>query len=460
MAKVWQQNISLIVDTGSSNTWFPSIDSNLCQVAGGCPAGIAYDPNNSSSFQLLSNGTFRIAYATGQATGDYISDTFDIGPASISSLTLGLADNAAGPLTFGIMGMGYESSESLGGTVSVPFPGVLTSLKQAGLIDRRAFSVYLDDQEAGIGSIIFGGYDSSKYSGDLTAVAITPNATGAFDRYRIDLTGVSFLDSTGRSTLLSPANMSAPSTLDTGATFSILPVSVTQAMVRGLGAVSFGGIYVADCALRDSNSSILFQFGGSTGPVIRVPISEMLSMPLGVTFDDGSSTCQLLVDPVDDVEFSSLLLSGFVIGDPVIRSSYAIYDVDNNEIYLAQAVFNQTGKSNIQNIPSGSGLPGVTSTATALATQFPTTFPPSFISQLSASLVQNQTTPTVQITVGAQIPTSPSSPTFNLADATGSSGAPTATTSSSAANRKFGLDVRMTFVVALVLTTFSISMYM
>lgn len=356
--------------------------------------------------------------------------------------------------------MGYDSFEALAANSGVQFPGVLTSLKQAGIIDRRAFSVYLDDQEAGIGSIVFGGYDSSKYSGDLTAVAITPNATGAFDRYRIDLTGVSFLDSTGRSTLLSPANMSAPSTLDTGASYSILPASVTQALAEGLGAVLFSGIYVADCALRDSNSSVSFQFGGSAGPVIRVPISEMLSLPLGVTFDDGSSTCRLLIDPVDDVEFSSLLLSGFVIGDPVIRSSYAIYDVDNNEIYLAQAVFNQTGKNNIQNIPSGSGLPGVTSTATALATQFPTTFPPSFISQLSASLFQNQTTSAVQVTIGAQIPTSPSSPSFNLAAATGSSGAPTATTSSSAANRMFGLDIQMTLTVVLVLTTFSISMYL
>src|SRR6202000_199589 len=166
------------------------------------------------------------------------------------------------------------------------------------------------------------------------------NGTGVYDRYRVDLTAVSFLDSSGNSTLLSPANMSAPCAVDTGASYNILPASVSRALVEGLGAVPYAGVYFADCALRNSNTSVLFQFGGSTGPVIRVPISEMLGVPLGFTFSDGSNGCQLYVGQVDDVELQSLLLAGFTIGDPVIRSAYVVYDVDNNEIYLAQAAFN------------------------------------------------------------------------------------------------------------------------
>ncbi|OCT47801.1 putative aspartic-type endopeptidase OPSB [Cladophialophora carrionii] len=436
------QTISLNVDTGSSNTWFPSVDSNPCQAANGsCVDGVAFDPNESSSLRYLSNGSFAVAYGTGQATGDYISDSVKIGPATINNLTLGLAANLSAPFANGLLGMGYDSLETLAASSGIQFPGVLTRLKQAGVIARRAFSVYLDDQEAGVGSILFGGIDTSKYTGDLVAVAITPNGTGVYDRYRVDLTAVSFLDSAGKSTLLSPANMSAPCAVDTGASYNILPASVSQALVEGLGAVSYAGVYFVDCALRDSNTSVLFQFGGPGGPIIRVPISEMLGVPLGFTFNDGRNGCQLYVGQVDDAELQSLLLAGFTIGDPVIRSAYVVYDVDNNEIYLAQAAFNRTGKGKVQEIAAGSGLPGVTSTATATASSFPTAFPPSILSEISVSLVSNQTASSPGLTATTQLPTTPTSPSFDIAAITGSA-ATTTSTSSAAASRSFdaGID--------------------
>ncbi|KIW69189.1 hypothetical protein PV04_05082 [Phialophora macrospora] len=445
------QTISLNVDTGSSNTWFPSVDSNSCQAANGsCGVGIAFDPEDSSSLRFLSNNSFAVAYGTGQATGDYISDTFRVGPATISNLTMGLAANLSGPLANGLLGMGYDSLESLAASSGIEFPGLLTSLKQAGVISRRAFSVYLDDQEAGAGSILFGGIDTSKYTGDLVAVAITPNATGVYDRYRVDLTAVSFVDNAGKKTLLSPANMSAPCALDTGASFNILPASVSQALVDGLGAVSYAGSYFVDCALRQSNTSVLFQFGGPTGPVIRVPITEMLGVPLGFTFNDGSSACQLYVGQVADAELQSILLDGFTIGDPVIRSAYAVYDVDNNEIYLAQAVFDKKGTGNIQEIPAGSGLPGVTSTATATASLFPTSLPPSILSAISASLLSNQTSSVPVLTATTQLPTMHSSASFNIAAVTGS--AATATSTSSAASRNFHVGITMVTIAMVLLS--------
>jgi hypothetical protein len=361
---------------------------------------------------------------------------------------MGLAANLSGPLSNGLLGMGYDSLEILAESSGIQFPGILTRLQQAGIIARRAFSVYLDDQKAGAGSILFGGIDTSKYTGDLVAVAITPNGTGVYDRYRVDLTAVSFVDSAGKSTLLSPANMSAPCAVDTGASYNILPASVSRALVDGLGAVSYAGTYFVDCALRDSNTSVVFRFGGPTGPVIKVPITEMLGIPLGFTFSDGGSACQLYVGQVEDAELQSLLLAGYTLGDPVIRSAYVVYDVDNNEIYFAQAVFDKKGKGNIQEIPAGTGLPGVTSTATATASSIPTSFPPSILSEISVSLLSNQTTSTPVLTATTKLPTMPSSASFNVAAVTGS--AATATSTSSAASRNFGVGIN-TVIVAVVL---------
>lgn len=166
-------------------------------------------------------------------------------------------------------------------------------------------------------------------------------------------------------------------------------------------------------------------------------MSETIGIPLRFTFSDGTLGCPLYLGQVDDVDFQSIFIGGFAIGNPVIRSAYVVYDVNNNEISFAQAAFNSTGKDNIQEIPVGSGVPGMTSTATATATQLPTSAPPSLLSQLSASLSDNQTATIPVLTAITQLPITPSSPSFDIAAATGS--AATATSSSSSARRSFGI---------------------
>ena len=50
-----------------------------------------------------------------------------------------------------------------------------------------------------------------------------------------------------------------------------------------------------------------------------------------------------------------------------MRSGYFVFDVANNQLAMAQAVLNAT-TSSIIDIPSGTSIPGVSSTATAIAT--------------------------------------------------------------------------------------------
>jgi hypothetical protein len=47
----------------------------------------------------------------------------------------------------------------------------------------------------------------------------------------------------------------------------------------------------------------------------------------------------------------------------VLRSAYMVYDLTNNYIAIAQAVLNALPTSNIVEIPSGTSIPGVSSTA-------------------------------------------------------------------------------------------------
>jgi hypothetical protein len=69
---------------------------------------------------------------------------------------------------------------------------VIESLVSAGLTERAAFSLWLNDLNAGIGSILFGGVDTDKYTGDLISLPIvTDSYTNMKDRYLVTLTSAS-----------------------------------------------------------------------------------------------------------------------------------------------------------------------------------------------------------------------------------------------------------------------------
>lgn len=360
---------------------------------------------------------------------------------------MGLALNTQGGTTVPILGIGLDSLQRKAQMGAGPeVPGVLDGLASSGAISRRAFSLYLDDQEAELGSILFGGIDSSKYQGELVSLQVARNSTGQYDRYRVDLTSVSFDDATGNVTVLSPSNMSAPSALDSGASQLILPAQLTLTIVQGIGAIEFQGVYLSDCSYRNSNATFTFQFGGSTGPSINVPLNQLLSLPVGVKFADGAEACQLNLGLASESEIQFFGLGGYTLGDPLIRNAYLVYDADNLEIAMAQAVYNKTSSGTIIDIPSGSGLPGVSTTITALPTLVPTSIPASLTMSNNAS-TSGSASATATGTL-ASISVTPSSPMFNLGSPTAA--APTSTSSSGASSSLRCFSRTLTFVFSLV----------
>lgn len=132
-----------------------------------------------------------------------------------------------------------------------------------GKIERQAFSLYLNAQEAQTGSIVLGGLDSSKCTDDLITSAMTPKATGAYDRFRLSLTGMTFKGVGAQTTINS--NTSTLVILDSGATAMYLPDGIAQSIYGGLGAMDVQGGYFTNCACRNSRVTLAFQFAGSTG---------------------------------------------------------------------------------------------------------------------------------------------------------------------------------------------------
>lgn len=368
------QPFSLQVDTGSSDTWVPSADSEAC-FDDGCVDYGAFNKNVSTTYRLVPDeeGTFYISYADGTyASGDYFTDALSFGKdVSLANTTMANANDT--DIYQGLMGIGLRANEaSLQNADPFSFPTVPESLKDQGIIDRVAYSLYLDSYDDNTGSILFGGIDSSKYTGELLALPLSSDAYGNYTEFRVALTQISIHDGKSTRALTTPS-FSVPALLDSGTTDSILPEKVADAVLQGLGATSDedSGYAYVPCSYRKSNASLIYTFGGPKGVNISVPLSEIIAEQLGddSAYEDGTPACSLNVDPGDDE-------TGVILGDSFLRSAYVVYDLENLVVALAQANVSANAVpldgDHVTAIPSGTALPGVTRTATVTAAPTPT----------------------------------------------------------------------------------------
>jgi hypothetical protein len=359
------QSLSLQIDTGSSDVWFPTNDANVCQQDGGqdCPVG-TFDASSSSTLQELDGlGQFQIEYVDGtQIEGVYISDDLSIGDTKITNLTMAAATklNALG---VGIMGLSFAGDESIAANSRKTFPTIIDVMQSEGIIKSKSYSLWLDDVDSNTGSILFGGVDADKFKGDLVSLPIQLDAqTGAFTSFSVAWTGLKVTGS-GNNADLSPSSPVA-AILDSGTTDTLLPDDIAEALFNGIGAATVQGVgNVVPCEVANDDLTFAFTFGGDGGVTINVPVSEFV-IPIPTTdgetpkFQDGKAACQVAVEAAGS--------NPVLFGDSFLRSAYVVYDLDNLQIALAETNFDaKSGNGNVQAISSGSSaaIPGVTSTA-------------------------------------------------------------------------------------------------
>lgn len=358
------QPFSLQLDTGSSDLWFPADNADVCQQnSRSCPVG-TYDASASSTFEQLDLPDFQISYVDGsQIAGVYLSDVLNIGSTKLTNMTMAAALQA-NTRGIGIMGIGFQSGESSAFIRNnFTYPNVVNVLKDQGHINALAYSLWLDDLESSTGSILFGGVDTNKYHGDLISLPIQIDSqSGAITSFTVAWTGL-VASGGGQVTDLSPTEPQ-PAIFDCGATFTLLPDDIVDNIYNGVGVVtdpSYGN--VVRCSLADDDLTFSFRFGGQNGPVVNVSLSEYVTpllTPDGSqpTFEDGAPACTFAMraagtDPL-------------LFGDSFLRSAYVVYDLENQEIAIAQTNFDAKPENqNVQAFQSNSGIPGVSSTASA-----------------------------------------------------------------------------------------------
>lgn len=344
------QNFRLTIDTGSSDLWINSANSSFClhDAKDHCRTSGTFSPQGSSTLKYI-NGEFEISYADGSgAAGSYVSDTVHFGGARVEKFQLGVGYYSTSPQ--GVLGIGYTSDE-----VSVlrfgekPYPNLPMSMVSAGLINTNAYSIWLNDLKANTGSILFGGVDCTKYHGGLETIPILPDETGSYTELAIGLTGV-HLDSQDLGSL-AKGTLPTPGLLDSGSSLIYLPNNITALLHKAVKAnfnQEDGLAYVA-CDLQSSPAQLTFNFGSAQ---INIPMSELtfdyrIASPNPLHFNDGTPACIFGVSPAGPEGPS-------VLGDAFLRSAYAVYDLTNNQIALAQTNYNATG-TKVGEIKAGRG---------------------------------------------------------------------------------------------------------
>ncbi|KFY91835.1 hypothetical protein V500_04453 [Pseudogymnoascus sp. VKM F-4518 (FW-2643)] len=369
------QPVSVIIDTGSSDLWVLAKTANVCldpsiiqQLPGdvGCIGG-TYDSTKSSTYDKLTDNTFKIQYVDQTASkGDYISETVSFNGQNksnnaIKELQIGLAYNSTLPV--GVMGVGYNASVA----AASPYSNIIDLMVEQGLINTRAYSLWLDDLSAATGQVLFGGIDTAKYDGALSILPVLGAEGERPTSFAVALRGIS-VGHKGKMTSITSDEFAIPVILDSGTTHTLLPRTVVNAIIRGLGAYDFTnevGAILVDCGLRTQNPDFVFgyRFGNSTtGPTINVNLSELILDFNGLdqslikdSFKAWDSVCYLAIADSSTVTSEAI----YLLGDTFLRSAYVVYDIDNDEIGIAQSNFNsETNK--IVEIMAGEKIPSIT----------------------------------------------------------------------------------------------------
>ncbi|APA08785.1 hypothetical protein SS1G_02570 [Sclerotinia sclerotiorum 1980 UF-70] len=330
------QDIDLIVDTGSSDTWLVANTANSCTGFGLehlnkteiLPCITPYNPHASSSMNgNITTDTFVIEYMDGRKSkGSYIADTLTLGNATVQSLQMGLASTT--DVRTGTLGLGY----SVNVASNTIYPNVIDELVSQKLISTRAYSLYLDSADSSTGSILFGAVDTSK-----------------------------FVDQEGKTTNFTSSPQAV--LLDSGTSIITLPPELTSVIFKYFNAYdgtnSTGNVYLP-CPLLNTSSDLTMNYlfsSSSVSATIKIPLSELifpLSNPIYTPWPNVSMPDLPFNDDACTFGIQTGAPDYYFLGDTFLRSAYVVYDLEHNQIGIAQADFNNNSSDeNIVELKAG-----------------------------------------------------------------------------------------------------------
>ncbi|CCF59951.1 hypothetical protein KAFR_0I01700 [Kazachstania africana CBS 2517] len=368
------QNVTLLVDTCSSDIWVTSPDNPLCDgdifydnvektakhvvvaaaeestVSDGDSNGLldgepvsttpfessviypaeglvdcgffgTFNPNDSSTWST-NHTDFVITYSDNStAEGVWGQDVLSIGGLDISGVPFAVANYTNSSL--GVLGIGLPGSETTYLTNSYMYDNLPMVLKKSGVIDSAAYSLLLAAYNNYTSGLLFGAVDHSKYSGSLYTIPMINiyESRGYESPVEFDVTiyglGISSTDS--NTTI---ATMKTPALLDSGSTAIFFPTTLLNLAAEQLNATysEEKGLYTIPYS--PANISFVFDFGGFH---INLPIRELCSVSYG--------------EPEYILNIVAHNENRIVLGEAFLARAYVVFDFENYEISMGQSSY-------------------------------------------------------------------------------------------------------------------------
>ncbi|XP_034392900.1 pepsin A-like [Cyclopterus lumpus] len=295
------QSFSVVFDTGSSNLWVPSI---YCS-SPACNNHRKFNPSQSSTFKWGSE-TLSIQYGTGSMTGRLAIDNVEVGGITVSNQVFGISRTEAPFMTHmisdGILGLAFQSIAS---DQVVP---VFDNMVKDGLVSQSVFSVYLSRNSEQGSEVVFGGVDSSHYTGQIRWIPLTSATYWQIKMDSVMINGQTVACAGGCQAII-----------DTGTSMIVGPTSDIQNINSWIGASTnqYGEAEV-NCQNIQHMPEITFTLNGQA---FSVPASAYVSNSYNSCHSGFSGDSNL-----------------WILGDVFIREFYVIFNSETKTVGLAQSV--------------------------------------------------------------------------------------------------------------------------
>ena len=369
------QELSVVLDTGSSDLWITASSNPNCAANGGtinCAEYGSFDYTESSTFNNAGTA-LDITYIDGtNSKGYWASDSVAFGTSSaISNVTFGVAnvtDSSAG-----VCGISFPILQRN----PTKYDNLPTLLKKQGVIKSESFSLYLTSETAETGSILFGAYDNAKFEGTLEDIPIPKVATSKGDMVYaylwIPLDSITFKigNTTTPSTSSTISSIASSSTSSSAVASSAAPSSTLSSSVEPSSSSTVSSSTFSSAAslsLTSTASSIAesSQVVSSSSLLISSIESSSSSISAPTSSSAASSSA------ASSSATSSSVLSSSVLSSSATSSSTTSSSATSSSVFSSSATSSSTTSST------------VTSSTVALSSATSSTVPSSTVASSTA----------------------------------------------------------------------------
>ncbi|KAH9847037.1 acid protease [Lenzites betulinus] len=307
---------SLLVDTGSSNTWVGAGKSFV-----------------QTSTTKQTQDRVSVTYGSGEFSGTEFIDTVDLGNnLVINGQSIGVATSSEGfDGVDGILGIGPVdlTVETLSPDTRSTIPTVTDNLFSQGVITEDLVAVSFEptnEDEIVNGELTFGGTDSSKFVGAINFAPLTRTSPAS------EFFGINQAIKLGSTSILS----NTAGIVDTGTTLTLIATDALQKYQKATGAVldNETGLLRITAAQFAKLPSLFFTINGVN--LEFTANAQLFPRSLNTAIGGNANDLYLIVGDIGTRSGSGL---DFINGQTFLERFYAVFDTTNRRVGFANTPF-------------------------------------------------------------------------------------------------------------------------